>query len=355
MGHRKWSLLSVIGIGVAALLSAAVNAAPLYTLTKSVPLGPPDRWDLLTFDATSHRVYIAHGDRVTALDGQSGAVIGNVEGFPGGTHGIAILPAMNLGYSDDGGAGTAAAFDLRTLKLVGTVRAEEDADAIAFDPASGHVFVIDGDPGKVTVIDPKTNLNIATIDGGGKLEIGIADGMGNLYVNGEANKDIVRIDTKTNAVAAHWPIPTCTSPHGMAIDVQARRLFTSCENNVLLAIDADDGKVIASLPIGARTDGAAFDPVRKRVFSSNGDGTLTVIAEKDPNSFEVAGTVQTMAGARTMTLDPATGRLYLVSAEIKINEAAAPTDFRNRFKITPGSTRLLIYDPSPAASGSTSP
>ena len=342
------SLRSLVISTIAGLCFATSSlAAPLYTLTKSVALGPPERWDLLTFDAGSNRVYIAHGDRVTVVDGKAGTVVGNVEGYTGGTHGVAVAPALNIGYSDDGQAGMAVAFDLQTLKLGKQVKADADADAISFDPVSGHVFVVDGDPGKVTVIDPKTNTSVATIDGGGKLETGDVDGKGNLYVNGEANNEIVRIDTKSNEVTAHWPVAGCASPHGIAIDAAARRVFTTCENNLLFVIDADSGKVVASLPIGTRTDGAAFDPVRKRVFSSNGDGTLTVIAEKNANSFETLGTVTTEPGARTMTIDPKSGKLFLVSAEIKINAAAAPTDFRNRFKITPGSTRLLIYDPAP--------
>ncbi|MFZ1989939.1 MAG: YncE family protein [Alphaproteobacteria bacterium] len=336
----------ICALACAGAHSAPASDASLYTLTKSIPIGAPDRWDLLDYDQASHRVYIAHGDRVTVVDGQSGALIGDVSGFTGGSHGVVTVPALNIGFSDDGKAGTASSFDLKTLKLAKTVKAEDDADAIAFDPASGHVFVIDSDPGKVTVVDPKTDSVLATIDGGGKLEIGMADGAGKLYVNGEANKEIVRIDTKTNAVDAHWPIPACTSPHGMAIDAQARRVFTTCENNVMLAVDADTGKVVASLPIGSRTDGAAFDPVRKRVFSSNGDGTLTVIQEKTPDTYAVLGNVKTSLGARTMTIDPKTGRLYLVSAEITVNESAAPTDFRNRFKVTPGSAKLLFWDPA---------
>jgi DNA-binding beta-propeller fold protein YncE len=328
-------------------VSLATPDKPIYTVSKSVPLGAPDRWDLLSFDEASHRVYVAHGDRVTVIDGESGALVGQVEGFPGGTHGIALVPKMGRGYGDDGHAGTATSFDLKTLALGKPIKADDDADAIVFDPASGHVFVIDGDPGKVTVIDPKTDTALTTIDGGGKLEIAVADGSGMLFVNGEAKQEIVRIDTRTNKVTAHWPIPQCTSPHGLAIDPRSRRLFASCENNVLLALDADNGKVVASLPIGARTDGAAFDPVRKRIFSSNGDGTLTVIVEKSADSFEVLANVQTKRGARTMTLDPKSGRLYLVAAETQINEAAAPTDLRHRFTVVPGTAKLLFLDPTP--------
>lgn len=310
-------------------------------------MGSPERWDLLTFEPSSQRVYVAHGDRVTVVDVERGAVVGNVERFPGGTHGVAVLPEVGRGYSDDGQAGTAASFDLKSLKILKQAKAEDDADAIVADPASGHVFVINGDPGKVTVIDPKTDSPIATIDGGGKLEIGVADGSGQLFVNGEAKREIVRIDTKSNKVTGHWTISNCTSPHGLAIDAQSRRLFASCENNLLVVVNADNGQLVSSLPIGTRTDGAAFDPIRKRVFSSNGDGTLTVISEKSPDSYEVLANIKTALGARTMTIDPQTGRLFLVAADIVVNELAAPTDFRNRFQVTPGSTKLLVLDPTP--------
>jgi DNA-binding beta-propeller fold protein YncE len=131
------------------------------------------------------------------------------------------------------------------------------------------------------------------------------------------------------------------------IDPEAHRLFSSCENNVLVVIDADAGTIVATLPIGARSDGAAFDPKRKLIFSSNGDGTLSVIVEKDANSFATVASVATKRGARTMTLDPETGRLYLVAADTTINPSADPSDLRHRYVVTPGSAQLLILDPMP--------
>jgi streptogramin lyase len=324
---------------------AAAGSTPVYSVTKTVALGSPDRWDLLVFDPASHKVFIAHGDRVTVVDGSTGSIIGNVEGLQGGAHGVAIVPGTERGYTDDGHAGTAASFDLDKLNLIKTIKADADADAIVFDPTSGHIFVVDGDPGKLTVVDPKSDSAVATINVGGKLETAVAGGNGKLYVNGEEKQEIVRVDTATNEVGAHWSIPNCTSPHGLAIDPEAHRLFSSCENNVLVVIDADAGTIIATLPIGARSDGAAFDPKRKLIFSSNGDGTLSVIAEKDANSFATVASVATKRGARTMTLDPETGRLYLVAADTTINPSADPSDLRHRYVVTPGSAQLLILDP----------
>jgi YVTN family beta-propeller protein len=345
MERFRWSVF--ILCAVCSSVCIAQKQRALYTITKPVPIGTPDRWDLLSFDGESGRVFIAHGDRVTVVDGASGNLIGNVEGFAGGTHGVAIAAGSGHGYTDDGTAGVAASFDLKALLRLKTIKADADADAVVFDPVSGHIFVIDSDPGKVTVIDPKTDTVIATLDGGGKLEIGAADGTGKVYINGEERQQVVRVDTRTNKIDAVWPISACTSPHGIAVDASSRRVFSSCENNVMVVIDADTGIQIASLPIGARTDGAGFDPHTRRAFSSNGDGTLTVIAERSPNTFMVLGTVPTMLGARTMTLDPKTGRLYIVAADMKVNESVDSSDVRHRYSVVPGSAKLLFLDPTP--------
>ncbi len=328
------------------MLAGGAHAKPLYTITKTVNLGSPERWDYLYYDALTHRVYISHGDHLNVVDGRSGDKIGEVDGFPGGTHGIAIVHSVGRGYTDDGQAGEAGSFDLKTLKVIKKIKAEDDADGMVYDPASGHVFVVDSDPGHLTVIDPKTDTAVATIDAGGKLEFAVVDGRGNLYASGEAKREIVHVDTRTNEVKAHWAEPMCESPHGLAIDVKSRRLFQSCRNSTLVVMNADDGNIVTTLPIGSGTDAAKFDSKRNRIFSSNFDGTLTVIAEKGPDSYEVLGNVPTAQGARTMAVDPESGRLYLVAADIKINKDAAPNDFRHRFTITPGSTKLLILDPT---------
>jgi YVTN family beta-propeller protein len=318
------------------------QAPPHYDLVKSVALGAPDRWDYVVFDAASHRVYVSHGDRVTVVDGRDGTILGQVEGFPGGTHGIGISHKTGKGYTNDGRAGTIGAFDLRSLKTGAQMKGQEDADGIAFDPVTGHIFVSNGDSASVSVVDPVTDSIVATIDGGGKLEYAVADGRGNLYVNGAEKKEIVRIDTRTNKVLAHWSMPECTSPHGLAVDSKTHRLFSSCVNNLLVTMDADSGAIVTSLPIGAGSDAVAFDPKRKRIFSSNGrDGDVTVIEEKSADSFAVLGSIKTGVTARTMAIDPGTGRLFVAIADV--DSQASGTNGRPR--IVPGSLRLLMLDP----------
>jgi len=326
------------------LLPAVAAEPPAYHLVQTIPLGAPDRWDYLTFDPASSRLYVSHGDRVTVVDGSTGSIIGSVEGMPGGTHGIAI--ANGKGYTDDGKAGAATVFDVKTLKPIRTVKAEDDADGIVYDPPSGHVIVIDGDSGKLTVIDPKDDSVVATIDAGGGLEFGVSGENGEFYVDGAEKNEVVRVDTKANTVTAHWALKDCLRPHGMAIDRSTHRLFVSCPNQLMVVLDADTGATVASLPIGSGTDFAVFDPVRHRAFSSNRDGTLSIVAEKSASSFEALPAVQTAFGARTMAVNPATGRLYLVTADYDTNPSIPETDPRHRYTVKPGTAKLLMFDPA---------
>lgn len=335
----------VIGAAIALASGAAFALAPAgYKVVKEVALGAPDRWDYVVYDAPSQRVYVAHSDRISVVDGKDGKLIGDVTGVAN-THGIGI--ANGKGYTDDGEAGAVIVFDPKTLKVLKRIPAKPDADGIAVDPKTGHVFVVDGDSKTVTVVDSKTDTVLANVDTGGGLEYAVVGDDGKVYVNGSEKREIVRIDEKTNTVDAHWPIPGCTSPHGLAIDTAGHRLFTSCVNQVMTVVDTTSGRLVATVPIGQGTDAAAFDPARKRAFSSNGEGTLTVIAEKGPNDFAVAETVPTRVTGRTMGIDPASGRLFIAAADIdpKAPVPAGPNGRPGRPRPLPGSLKLLFLDP----------
>lgn len=344
--HYASALLMAAGLACCAASPSVVWAKPppRYAIVNTVALGAPERWDYVVLDPGSHRVYVAHGDRVSVVDGHDGLVLGPVEGYPGGTHGVGISARTGKGYTDDGRSGVIGAFDLKSLKNEAWIKGQEDADGIVVDPLTGHIFVINGDPASVTVVDPVTDKVIATVAGGGKLEYGAADGAGKLYVNGTEKREIVRIDTRTNRADAHWPIRDCVSPHGLAMDTGTRRLFASCLNNLLVVVNADSGAVVAGLPIGAGSDAVAFDPGRRRIFSANGrDGTITVIEERSADSYVLLGSITTKVTARTMAVDPDTGRLFVVAADM--DASAAATSGRPRF--VPGSLQLLFLDPVP--------
>jgi YVTN family beta-propeller protein len=335
------SLNTVAGAG-------APPGRPAYNPTRTVSVGAPERWDYLAFDTNTHHLYLAHGDRVDVLDGATGALVGRVSGIPGGTHGIGIVGSVGKGYTDDGEAGEIVVFDVHTFKVLRRIKGQPDADGIVVDPQTQHVFVVNGESGNLTVVDPKADQVIATVNVGGGLEFAVADGRGKLYVNGEEKRELVRIDTLTSVVDAHWPIPDCESAHGLAMDTVTRRLFVSCANRILNVVDADSGAVLAKLPIGRGTDGASFDPKRKLIFSSNGaDGTISVIHEDSPQRFTVLEDIPTAITGRTMTIDPDTGRLYVAAAAIDPAAPIAPRpDGRpGRPKPLPGSLKVLFLDP----------
>ena len=331
----------VLVLAPLAVLLAGAAPAPTYTLARTVSLGAPDRWDYVTYDAQTDRVFVAHGDRLAVIDAQNGKVVGEVEGIAGGTHGSAVSLPTGQGFTDDGRSGKAVAFDLKTLKVTREIPADVDADAIALDPVTGHVFIIEGDPAAVTVIDPKTDAPVATIKAGEKLEYGVSDGHGSIYVSGEGGKDVLKIDARSNSVANRWPTPDCTSPHGIAVDERSHRVFMGCVNKLMMVVDTLSGHVVAELPIGQGNDAVAFDPVRRRVFSSNGrDGTITAYQQVSPDRYVELPLIRTAVSARTMSLDPKTGQLFVAGADTD----PSPTP-EGRPKVRPGTLRLMIFAP----------
>jgi YVTN family beta-propeller protein len=277
------------------------------------------------------------------VDAAKNTVVGQVGTFPGGTHGSAAVGSV--AYTDDGKAGIAAAFDPASLRVLKQIPAAPDADGIVYDPVSRHVFVIEGDSGSITVIDPQSNNAIATVKIGAGLEAAEIDGKGQLFVDGAEQHDLIAIDTRTNAVLAHYPMPGCVRPHGIAVDGETRRVFVTCVNKAMIVMDADKGTNLASLPIGASSDGAAFDPKRKLALSSNGDGTLSVVKEVDAAHFVKLGDVATMASARTIAIDPATGRVFLPAATIAKVEPAPTPGGRPHLTFVPRSLKLLVLEP----------
>jgi DNA-binding beta-propeller fold protein YncE len=329
---------------IAAGLSAPARAAPLYALTKTVPLPGGIKWDYLTFDAKANRVYVSQGTEVKVLNGSTGAIIGMLKNLPG-SHGIAIDPATGLVYADSADRKLAVAFNPQTYQPVASAPVAYDADGMAYDPASKQIFVSGGDAQVVTPIATASKTAAPDIALGGAPEFLVADGAGSLYENIADQRQIVRIDTAKNAVMARWSVPQCASPHGLAIDPASRRLFATCENGIALVVDADSGKIIATLKIGHGSDAAAFDAVQKRFFSSNGDGTLTVVAEKSPDDFLLLANVKTAPGARTMAIDPATGRIFLVTGTVLKTTPASGPDDHPHYVFAPGGLKLLIFDP----------
>jgi len=338
---RKITCLSLALVIAAGLSSSAWAAAPDYRITKTVDLGAPDKWDYLAFDAASHRVVVAHGSEATIVDSDSGAVVGRLGPI---NRGNGVFIARGRVYATSHEPDSLLAFDLASLKQVAAIPVGNGPDGALYDPASGRGFVVNEDSKSVTAIDLDADKPVFTTDLGGAPEF-LAAAAGKLYVNIKDRREVVRIDIASGALDAHWPIPDCESPHGMAIDAAAHRLFSSCVNGRMMVLDTDKGTVVANLPIGKRTDAAAYDAKRKLAFSSNSEGTLSVIAENGADAFVSLGEAPTAPGARTMALDPETGRIFLVTATVASAEPAGdgkPT----RFSFVPGSVKLLFLEPA---------
>lgn len=317
------------------LAPVAAAAAPGYHAAGAVALGAPDRWDYVVADPATGRVYVAHGDNVTVVDGRAGKVVGAVAGMPGGTHGTGIV--RGLGITDDGEAAQAVVFDPATLKVLRRVTAGADADGIAVDPASGLALVVDGDPGTVSVVDPRAGRLVATVAAGEELEYAVVS-EGRAYVAGKGKGDVVVVDPANAAVVSHWSLPDCVKPHGIAADGKGHRIFVGCLNAKMVVIDSRAGRVVATLPIGGGSDAVAWDPVRRRVFSSNGgDGTITVVQQETPDRYRELDPIRTKAGGRTMAVDSLTGRLFVA--------AGAPATATPPRRIVPGSLSLMMFDP----------
>lgn len=312
--------------------------APDYRVLTRFNVGGEGRWDYLTVDSDARRLYVARSTHVMVLDMDGGTMIADIADTEG-VHGVALAPDLGRGFTSNGRANTATIFDLKTLKVLGTVKTGENPDAILFDPFTKRVFTFNGRSKDATAFDAADGKVVGTIDLGGKPETGVSDGQGRIFVNIEDTSEVVRLDAKELKVTARWPLAPGEEPSGLALDAKNRRLFSVCDNEKMVVLDADSGAVIATLPIGKHVDGAAFDPETGCAFSSNGDGTLTVVHEDDAAHFTVVQTVPTQRGARTLTLDPKTHKLYLPTAEF---EAPSATTGRARPNALPNSFTILV-------------
>jgi YVTN family beta-propeller protein len=339
LSSRRYLLSAVVLIFSASLLSAQS-----YKITGSIPVGGPGAWDYLTADSEGHLLYVSHGAEVAVIDTASNKVTGKITGMKR-IHGIALDKAKNQGFISDGGSNEVAVFDLKTLAVTKKVKAGTNPDGIVYDEVSHRVFAFNGGTKDATVIDAASGQAAGTIALGGKPEFPVADGHGSVYDNIEDKSEIVRIDTKTLTVKAHWPLAPCESPSGLAIDRESRRLFAVCDNKMMAIVDADTGKVLATPTIGEGPDAAAFDPASKLIFSSNGEsGTLTVIHESSKNQFSVVQTLPTKDRSRTMTIDTATHKLYLPSADFVAAPKSASGEAPRRPAAVPGTFKILVLE-----------
>ena len=256
-------------------------ADPGYHVVKKLQLGGEGGWDYLTVDSTARRLYISRSTHVMVVDIDTDKVVGDIADTPG-VHGIALAPELNRGFTSNGKANTATIFDLKTLKVLGQVKTGDNPDAILYEPVSKRVFTFNGRSKDATVFEAASGEVAGTIALSGKPEFAAADGHGKVYVNIEDTNWVVEIDSRKLALTKRYSLKPCEEPTGMGLDAERHRIYSGCHNKVMAILDTEAGRVIATVPIGQGVDGNGFDPETGLAFSSNGDGTLTVVRETSP-------------------------------------------------------------------------
>ena len=331
----------------AAALVCATLAAPLllagqqpYKVIDQWKVGGDGGWDYLNIDSSAHRLYITRGARVDVVDTQTGKLAGSIAGLHG-AHGVVFDTAGRLGYISDGGGNAVVVFDRATLATVATIPAGSNPDGLLFEPATQTVWAFNGKSHDATVIDAATHKVVAAIPLPGKPEFPAADGQGTVFVNIEDKNVIVRLDARAKAATATWPLAGCESPSGLAFDAAGYRLFSVCDGKKMAVTDAKTGASLATPAIGDGPDAAGYSAQFKLAFSSNGEGTLSVV-DAAAKGYPTIETVPTQKSARTMIYDAAADRIYLVAAVLGPRPAPTPENPRPRPAMTPGSFVVLV-------------
>ncbi|WP_291101447.1 MULTISPECIES: YncE family protein [unclassified Flavobacterium] len=315
-----------------------------YQVSKKINIEGNEGWDYLSVDDVNQHLFVSHGSVVNVIDLKSNRTIATIPDTKG-VHGIAVANDLNKAFISNGKDNSITVVNLKTFELIEKVPIEgQKPDAILYDKFSAKVFAFNAKTNDATVLDANTNKVIKTIPLGGKPEFSVTNTKGLVYVNIEDKNEIKTINAKTLEVINTWSIVPGDEPSGLAMDTETNRLFSVCGNKLMVVIDASNGKVIATLPIGDGCDGVAFDAQKKLVFSSNGEGTITVVKEENADSFSVLETVKTQKGARTIALNIITNQLYLPTAEFGAKPEPTAENPKPRASILPNSFVVLIVE-----------
>jgi YVTN family beta-propeller protein len=341
---------SLISFCTLLLLFTGINltgqqAGGKYSIVNKIHLPGTGGWDYLTVDENGSRLFVSHSSVVLVVDLKTSTLAGTIIDTPG-VHGIALAEELNKAFISVGRNASVKVINFKTLEVIADVKIKgQNPDAIMYEPFSKKVFVFNGGSSNATVIDAATNEVVATIPLEGKPEFPVSDGKGRVFVNIEDKSIISVIDVKSMKVEKSWPIAPGEEASGLAIDNETHRLFTVCGNKLMVVVDAVDGHVVTSLPIGDGCDGVKFDPTLKRAYASNGEGTLTVVQEENKDSFKVVENLKTMQGSRTLAVDTKTHHIYLPGAEFTPAPAATADNPRPRPGMKPDS--FLVMDIAP--------
>jgi len=315
-----------------------VNAQKNFQILNTFHIQSGGGWDYIAIGPGNNRLYVSHGTQVNILNQATGDSVGVIENTTG-VHGIAFDKSQNGGYTSNGRLNNITVFDLNTNSVITQVQTGINPDAIMYEPFIKKIITCNGRSKSLSIIDPVSNKLIDSIDVGGKPETAVSNETGKLYVNIEDKNEIVVIDLNTFKVEAHWALAPAEEPTGLVYDKTTNRLFAGCSNKLLAIVDASTGKLVQTMPIGDGCDGAAFDNTTKNIFTSNGEGTMSVYHQKSADIYELLATVSTKRGARTIAVDQQKHLIYLPTADF---EAADPNVPKSRPKMIPGTFQVLV-------------
>ena len=322
----------------------AQSAFSQHKIIKKIAVGGEGGWDYLAVDEPAQHLFLSHGTVVNVIDVKTDKVVATIPDTKG-VHGITIANDLNKGFISNGKDTSITVFDLKSLTTTDKVKIKGiNPDAILYDAFSHKVFAYNGRSNDATVLDAKTNKVIETIKLDGKPEFSVSDEKGTVFVNIEDKNSITAIDATTLKVKNVWSIAPGEEPTGLAIDTKTHRLFAVCGNKLMVVVNYDNGKVITTLPIGDGCDGVAFDQVKNLAFSSNGEGTVTVVKQENENSYKVIETIQTQKRARTITLNKTTHQLYLPTAEFGEKPLPTESNTNPRAPIKPNTFGVLVIE-----------
>lgn len=354
MGYRtRMSGRTIAGIAAALMATTIVTAggasgatAPTYHLGATAKIGGEGGWDYLAYDPASHHLFVTRVGGVLVEDTVSQKAAGSVPAMAGTrVHGIALAPDLHLGFTSDGKDATSTVFSLDGLNILRRIDLGHAPDAVIYDPHTRHGFAFSGDDNLAIAFDPVSGKRLGEVALEGSPEYAAADGKGSVFVNIADKQKIARIDAKGLKVTATWSIGGgCEDPTPLAVDAVHGHLFAGCRSGILAILKADDGSLLASLPIGKGTDAIAFDPKLDLAFVACADGTVTIVREAPGDKFEVAQVVKTQPGARTLALDVSTHRLYLPVAD-QGPMLPKTEELPSRPAIVPETFRILTLEP----------
>lgn len=333
----------IYAMAVVMTIIQLAQAQSRYHLIKKTVIGGEGGWDYLSVDSENRRLYISHSTQVEVLNADTHEKIGVITGLKG-VHGVIAVPGTDRGIITSGRSSTVTIFDLKTLKPIVELPTGKNPDALIYDSFSKHVFVFNHSDVTATAIDATAGKVVGTVNVDGKgLEAGASDGKGNIYLNLEESSEIAVFDARTLKMKSRWKTAPGEEPTGLAIDTHTKRLFSVCGNELLMMIDAENGKVIAQAAIGKHSDGVVFDPETKLAFSSNGEGSITVVKETSADKIEIVETIKTERGARTIALDSKTHHVFVITAQYGPAPAPTAENPEPRPKVVPGTFMVLEY------------